>query len=95
MIAAENQPIADAELADLFAPLAGFDAIFIAVSGGADSTALMHLLHDWKSNTHAPQSVSVLTVDHGLRPGSDREAASVEAAAGLVGRLERLVVDAP
>ncbi|HET6690550.1 MAG TPA: ATP-binding protein, partial [Miltoncostaeaceae bacterium] len=53
--------------------------VLAMVSGGADSTCLMHLLtrlHDGP--------VGVLTVDHGLRPGSAEEAwRVVEAARGL------------
>jgi tRNA(Ile)-lysidine synthase len=48
----------------------------VAVSGGGDSLALMHLLHDWsKSARHAPPVV--LTVDHGLQPGSRANARKV------------------
>lgn len=50
-------------------------AIAVAVSGGADSMALCHLAHDW-ATAHGVR-LSALTVDHGLRPGSDREAAQV------------------
>lgn len=47
----------------------------VAVSGGGDSVALLHLLADW-----ARGSVTVLravTVDHGLRPEAATEAADV------------------
>lgn len=46
----------------------------VAVSGGSDSLALLHLLHDW-----AGTELAVATVDHGLRPGSAGEAAHVAA----------------
>jgi len=50
-------------------------AVAVAVSGGADSMALCLLVHRWA----APRGVSLtaLTVDHGLRPGSACEAARV------------------
>jgi tRNA(Ile)-lysidine synthase len=41
----------------------------VAVSGGADSLALMHLLARWaKAARTTPPAV--LVVDHALRPGS-------------------------
>jgi len=62
-----------------------------AVSGGADSLALLVLA------TTAGCAVTAIHVDHGLRPGSEAEAAVVEAAAARFGaRFEsRRVVVAP
>ncbi|MBK4214792.1 tRNA lysidine(34) synthetase TilS [Paracoccus caeni] len=48
-------------------------AIGIAVSGGGDSVALMHVIRDWA----AGRRVMVATVDHGLRPESPAEAKQV------------------
>jgi len=45
----------------------------VAVSGGADSTALMLLLADWARADERPPPI-VLTVDHGLRPESRKDA---------------------
>ena len=46
--------------------------IGVAVSGGSDSLALLHLLHDW-----GQVPLSAATVDHGLRPEAADEAAKV------------------
>lgn len=71
--------------------------VLLAVSGGADSTALMHLAREW-AHLHpasAPR-LQVATVDHRLRPQSAAEAASVAKAARALG-LDHAVLrwDAP
>jgi len=53
----------------------------LAVSGGADSLALMLLVSEWARRTKSPRPLAV-TVDHGLRPASAREANRVAAWAG-------------
>lgn len=57
--------------------------VLLAVSGGPDSTALMHAAAALREASGA--SVAVATVDHGLRPGSDVEAAGVGRAARTLG----------
>ena len=57
--------------------------IGVAVSGGGDSIALLHLAHDWAQRTGI--DVYVATVDHGLRPESGEEAASVAMACAALG----------
>jgi tRNA(Ile)-lysidine synthase len=58
----------------------------LAVSGGGDSVALMHLVADWLRARKLPlDRGSVLTVDHGLRTGSAREAAATGAWAKHIG----------
>ena len=52
----------------------------VAVSGGGDSIALMHLLARWAKKTRMTAPL-VLVVDHGLRPESAREARGVVQAA--------------
>lgn len=47
----------------------------VAVSGGGDSVALLHLLHDW--HHEGGPELRAATVDHGLRAGAADEAAGV------------------
>lgn len=57
--------------------LAGYEGpLVIAVSGGSDSLALMHLLKAY-AQRHALPSPIVLSVDHGLRKESARDAGKV------------------
>src|SRR5262245_7077443 len=65
------------------AMLEGGEGVLVAVSGGADSLALLHVLH-----ALAPAfrlTLHVLHVDHGLRPESPRDAEFVQAAARRLG----------
>ena len=55
------------------------DGVTCAVSGGADSLALLALA------AASGRQVTAIHVDHGLRPGSHREAELVRDAAALVG----------
>jgi tRNA(Ile)-lysidine synthase len=64
----------------------------VAVSGGGDSLALMHLLADWARAQNRPPPL-VLSVDHGLRPQSGEEAKAVARwarAAGLKAEILRI-----
>jgi tRNA(Ile)-lysidine synthase len=81
--------LAEAEVAELFEPIAATPRIAIAVSGGGDSLALLVAADRWRRSAGRPQVV-VLTVDHGLTAGSDAVAASVAALArdrGLDARI--------
>ena len=55
----------------------------IALSGGGDSVALMHLAAEWAARRGC--RLAAATVDHGLRPESATEAAAAGAAAARLG----------
>ncbi|MCB1485872.1 MAG: tRNA lysidine(34) synthetase TilS [Bauldia sp.] len=74
--AEQSQPLTAAEAEALLAPVADAGVIALAVSGGADSLALLDIVDRWRRTPGRP-AVVVLTVDHRLRKGSDREAAEV------------------
>ena len=73
----EALPVSDEQFADTVGEFSKLSHLALAVSGGADSTFLMCMfarqqgLHE-KHGTHFPH-LSVLTVDHGLRPASSDE----------------------
>lgn len=64
-------------LAAALAPIADRRAIGLAVSGGADSLALMVLVRRWLRDLSAPPRVFVYSVDHGLRREAQAEVAMV------------------
>lgn len=82
--------IGDGELLRIFAGLERYATISLAVSGGSDSLAMMHLVAQWRRQ-HAklgllvPPLPLVLTVDHRLRPEAADEARLVASEAGFLG----------
>ncbi len=84
-------PIADGELDSLFHDVASASRIALAVSGGADSLALLDCVERWHRRGGRPEPV-VLTVDHRLRPESAGEASAVAAAAAGRGLRSRVLV---
>lgn len=74
-----------------FTPLLSERHVALAVSGGSDSTALMHLAKDWASACHPQLKLSVLTVDHRLRPDSAAEAQAVGKWAAALGLEHQLL----
>lgn len=86
-------PVVGALLARTTLPTGPGDPLVVAVSGGADSTALLALA------VATGRAVTAVHVDHGLRPEGPAEAAAVEArcaawgAACVVHRVE--VADGP
>ena len=78
-------PVSVSEAKSLFNDLADSPALVLAVSGGPDSTALMGLAARWaKARKKSPKLIAV-TVDHGLRRESAREAAAVKRLARQLG----------
>lgn len=56
------------------APLADSRLVALAISGGPDSLALLHLAAGWLDRVRPDTALLVMTVDHGLRSGSADEA---------------------
>jgi tRNA(Ile)-lysidine synthase len=76
--AASEGPVSAFEAAALFADLSKTRVLILGVSGGPDSTALLWLAARWRARRkHGPTLIAV-TVDHGLRPESAREARVVK-----------------
>lgn len=75
-----------------FSPLHRERHVAIAVSGGSDSTALMRLTRDWRDANVPDLTLSVLTVDHGLRPQSAQELRQVAGWAGELGLAHHALV---
>jgi tRNA(Ile)-lysidine synthase len=88
--AAAATPVTPAEAETLFAGLQEAKGIVAAVSGGPDSSCLMHLLAAWRE-TDARPPVVVATVDHGLRPESAGEARRVARWAKALGFRHRIL----
>lgn len=61
------------------------ELIVVAVSGGADSTALLLGLHELANTGRLPLELFVAHLDHGLRKGSRRDAVSVSRLAQSLG----------
>ena len=74
------------DLDGIFADLRAYPCAVLAVSGGSDSMALMHLVARWARERGADGlRISVATVDHGLRSGSLGDARFVVAEAERLG----------
>ncbi|WP_398483905.1 tRNA lysidine(34) synthetase TilS [Tardiphaga sp.] len=74
----DHLPITAQQAKQLFAPWANAPALILAVSGGPDSVALLWLAARWRRSLKRGPVLTVVTVDHGLRPESAREARDVK-----------------
>lgn len=75
-------------------PLKGRRHVILAVSGGSDSTALLHLAALQTVKLANPPALTCVTVDHQLRPGSQDEARNVASMCKALGvRHQTLVWD--
>lgn len=87
----DNSPISAREAKRLFAELRSAPALVLAVSGGPDSVALMWLAARWQRSLARGPQLTVVTVDHGLRPEAAREAREVKRLAADLGLSHRTV----
>ena len=89
--AEDASPIPPAEADAHFDGLSSAPALVLAVSGGPDSTALMVLAARWRAALRRGPELLAVTVDHGLRPESAREARAVKRLAGSLGMRHRIL----
>jgi tRNA(Ile)-lysidine synthase len=85
----DNSPIPAREAKQLFAGLKRAPALVLAVSGGPDSVALMWLAARWQRSLARGPQLTVVTIDHGLRPEAAREAREVKRLATGLGLTHR------
>ncbi|MBO0753292.1 MAG: tRNA lysidine(34) synthetase TilS [Bradyrhizobiaceae bacterium] len=85
MPAAREGAVSEAEARILFDALAAEPALVLAVSGGPDSTALLHLMARWRAKLRPAPRLLAVTVDHGLRAEAKGEAAAVKRLAEKLG----------
>ena len=89
-----DQAVRGEEASALFSGLESLRGLVLAVSGGSDSTALLVIAARWakavkKELKRAPKLIAV-TIDHGLRPESAREAVAVKRLARRLGVPHRI-----
>jgi tRNA(Ile)-lysidine synthase len=97
-VAEATAPVSAAEARTLFADLKSAPALLLAVSGGPDSTALMVLAARWRAALEDGPRLLAVTVDHGLRAESRREARTAKQLAlrlGIRHRTMRWTGDKP
>jgi len=75
--AQNSSPVTAVEAKYLFSDLENMPVLVLAVSGGPDSTALMCLAARWAASLKRKPKLLAVTIDHGLRAESKREATGV------------------
>ncbi|MDJ0931953.1 tRNA lysidine(34) synthetase TilS [Breoghania sp.] len=85
----DDTPLRDDEAAALFAPLRRYGLVALAVSGGGDSTEMLHLFDRWRRTIPDAPDAIVFTVDHGLRAEAAAEAAGVGLVCAKLGLSHR------
>lgn len=83
------RPVTAAEAKLLFAGLAPEPALILAVSGGPDSMALLTLAARWRARLSRGPKLIAVTIDHGLRAESAKEANAVKRHARELGLSHR------
>jgi tRNA(Ile)-lysidine synthase len=89
MSSTDDKPISAGEARGLFADWKSAPTLVLAVSGGPDSLALMWLAARWRKSLKSGPELAAVTIDHGLRPESAREAREVKRLAGTLGLPHR------
>lgn len=87
--ASAAEPVSVSEARGLFAEWKSAPAMILAVSGGPDSVALLWLAARWRKALKAGPTFIAVTVDHGLRQESSREARNVKRLASSLGIAHR------
>ncbi|MCC2112058.1 MAG: tRNA lysidine(34) synthetase TilS [Hyphomicrobiales bacterium] len=80
-----DRPLTVEDAERLLAPWRDARGLALAVSGGADSMALLLLAARWRDKLSNPPRIVAFTVDHGLRPEAAAEAEFVANAAAELG----------
>ncbi|HEY0912010.1 MAG TPA: tRNA lysidine(34) synthetase TilS [Bradyrhizobium sp.] len=81
----DHSAISASEAKRLFADWKAVPALVLAISGGPDSVALMWLAARWRRAMRCGPRLVAVTVDHGLRAESAREANAVKRLARSLG----------
>lgn len=84
------KPVGAAEFAQALQALAPANRLAVALSGGPDSLALLFLAARW-ARARKGAEILALTVDHGLRPESSREAREAARMASSLGVPHRIL----
>src|ERR1700674_712768 len=85
----DKSPISERQAKSLFADWKHASGLVLAVSGGPDSIALMWLAARWRGALSRGPHLFAVTVDHGLRAESAREARDVKRLAHALGVSHR------